>query len=117
MSRTTPQGEPTPSAWATSSRLSLARPVKPEFPISTLSLRENHTPAALSCQFQIDIAALGSHRGSFGSFADLFCLFLASNLPGRSHLSRLDHFGALDSLSLLIRYPSGFGSAAVLLCM
>ncbi len=54
-----------------------------EFPISTLSLRENHTPAALSCQVQIDIAARGSHRGSFGSFADLFSLFLASNLPGR----------------------------------
>ena len=28
-------------------------------------------------------AALGSHRGSFGSFADLVGLFLASNLPGR----------------------------------
>jgi hypothetical protein len=45
---------------------------------------QNHTPAALSCQVhQIDIAALGSHGGSFGSFADLFGLFLASNLPDR----------------------------------
>ncbi len=52
---------------------------QPEFPISTLPLRENHTPAALSRQVQIDIAALGSHGGSFGSFADLFRLFLASN--------------------------------------
>jgi hypothetical protein len=55
----------------------------PEFPISTLSLRENPTSAALVRQVQIDIATLGSHRGSFGSFADLFGLFLASNLPGR----------------------------------
>ena len=37
----------------------------------------------LARQVQIDIAALGSHRGSFGSFADLFGLFLASNLPRR----------------------------------
>ena len=44
---------------------------------------KNHIPAALSCQVQIDIAALGSHRGSFSSFADWFGLFLASNLPGR----------------------------------
>jgi hypothetical protein len=56
---------------------------EPEFPISTLSLCENHMLAALSCQVQINIAALGSHRGSFSSFADLFGLFLASNLPGR----------------------------------
>ncbi len=46
-------------------------------PISTLSLRKNHTPAALARQVQIDIATLGSHRGSFGSFADLSGLFLA----------------------------------------
>lgn len=36
--------------------------INPEFPISTLSLRDNHTPAALAHQVQIDIAALGSHR-------------------------------------------------------
>jgi hypothetical protein len=41
---------------------------KPEFPISTLSLRENPAPAALTSQVQIDIAALGLHRGSFWSF-------------------------------------------------
>jgi hypothetical protein len=41
------------------------------------------TPTALARQVQIDKAALGSHRGSFGSFADLFGLFLASNLPRR----------------------------------
>ena len=58
-------------------------PVEPEFPISTLSLRENHTPATLSCQIPMDMAALGSYRGSFGSFADLFGLFLASSLPDR----------------------------------
>ena len=40
-------------------------------------------PAALSCQVQIDIGALGSHRGSLGSSADLFGLFLPSNLPSR----------------------------------
>jgi hypothetical protein len=44
---------------------------------------QNHTPTALTRQVQIDIAALGSHRGSFDSFADLFGLFLASNLPCR----------------------------------
>ena len=44
---------------------------------------QNHTPAALARQVQIDIAALGSHRGSLGSFADLFGLFPASNLPDR----------------------------------
>jgi hypothetical protein len=45
---------------------------------------QNHMPAALSCQVhQIDMGALGSHRGSFGSFADLVGLFLASNLPRR----------------------------------
>ena len=54
-------------------------------------LLQNHTPAALSCQVQIDIAALGSYRGPFGSFADLFG-FLASNLPGRRHLFSLDDF-------------------------
>jgi len=57
--------------------------LKPEFPISTLSLCGNHTPAALARQVQIDIAAPESYRGSFGSFADLVGLFLASNLPGR----------------------------------
>src|SRR6059036_3430743 len=56
--------------------------LKPEFPISTLSLCGNHTPAALARQVQIDIAALGSHRDSFGSFADLVGLFLPSNLSG-----------------------------------
>jgi hypothetical protein len=34
-------------------------------------------------QIQIDVAALGAHRGAFGIFADLFGLFLASNLPDR----------------------------------
>jgi hypothetical protein len=57
--------------------------LNPEFPISTLSLRENHTSAVLARQVQIDIAALGPHRGSFGSFADFCGLLLASNLPGR----------------------------------
>ena len=60
-----------------------AATTEPEFPISTLSLRENHMSAALACQVQIDMAAHGLHRGSFGSFSDLFGLFLASNLPGR----------------------------------
>jgi hypothetical protein len=55
--------------------------ISPEFPISTLSLRENHMPAVLSRQAQTDTAPAASHRGSFGSFADLFILFLASYLP------------------------------------
>jgi hypothetical protein len=43
---------------------------------------QNRTPAAVSSEVhQIDIAALKSHRGSFGSFADLLGLFLAFNLP------------------------------------
>jgi hypothetical protein len=32
--------------------------IKPEFPISTLSLCENHMPAALSCQVQINSTLL-----------------------------------------------------------
>jgi hypothetical protein len=68
------------------------QPLNVEFPISKSSFRENHTYAPLVCQVQIDMIALGSHRGSFGSFADLFGLFLASNLPVCSHLSPLDHF-------------------------
>jgi hypothetical protein len=32
---------------------------KPEFPISTLSLRENHMSAALECQVQIDMPSFG----------------------------------------------------------
>jgi hypothetical protein len=55
----------------------------PEFPISTSSVRENHTPAALVRQVQIDVGAAGLHRGSFGNFADLFRLFLSSNQSGR----------------------------------
>jgi hypothetical protein len=55
----------------------------PEFPISNLPLHENHTSATLARQVQMDIAALGSHRGSLGRIADLLGLFLASNLPGR----------------------------------
>ena len=35
---------------------------------------QNHTPAALTNQLQIDIAALWSHRGSFGRSVDLFGL-------------------------------------------
>ncbi len=49
-----------------------------EFPISTLSLRKNLTAAALSCQSQITMAVVEWHRGSLGSFADLFGPFLAS---------------------------------------
>jgi hypothetical protein len=56
---------------------------QPGFPISTSSRRANHTPAALAFQVQIDIATLGWYRGSLGSFADLFGLFLASNLLSR----------------------------------
>ena len=52
----------------------------PQCPISTLSLRENRTPAALTSQVKIDIATLGSHRGSFGGFADLSGRFLAHHL-------------------------------------
>ncbi len=48
----------------------------PEFPISTLSLCENHTPAALSCQVQVDIAALGSYRGPFGLHKQVFATSL-----------------------------------------
>ncbi len=73
--------------------------------------------AALACQVQTDLAALRSHRGSLGSFADLFGLYLASYVPGRGHLSRRDHFGAFGSRSLLVRYPSGCDSAAILLSM
>ena len=58
---------------------------------------------ALSCQVQIDdrhsdIAAVGSHRGSFGGFTDLFGLFLASNLPGRT----LVPTGSLGALNLAV---------------
>jgi hypothetical protein len=63
---------------------------QPGFPISTSSRRANHTPAALAFQVQIDIATLGWCRGSLGSFADLFGLFLASNLLSRWHSSRRD---------------------------
>jgi hypothetical protein len=59
------------------------RHFSPKYLILTLSLRENHTPAALARQVQIDTAALGPHRAPFGSLVDLFGLFLASNLPGR----------------------------------
>jgi hypothetical protein len=41
---------------------------QPEFPISTLSLRENHMSATLACQVQIDMAAHALHRGSFSPF-------------------------------------------------
>ena len=40
-------------------------------------------PAALVRQFQIDIAALESHRGSLASFAELFGSFPSSRLPRR----------------------------------
>jgi hypothetical protein len=40
--------------------------MNPAFPISTLSLRENHTPAALARQVQIGIAILGSETAEMG---------------------------------------------------
>jgi len=59
----------------------LTEGLKPEFSISTLSLRENHAPAARSCQPQIALATVtvGGKRGSFGSSVDLLGLVLASS--------------------------------------
>ena len=37
----------------------------------------------MQIDMHIDIASLGAHRGAFGIFADLFSLFLASNLVDR----------------------------------
>jgi len=43
----------------------------------------------LSCQtHQIDLTTLGSHRGEYGSFADLLGLFLASRIESRPCVSR-----------------------------
>ena len=57
------------------------------YDFSSLSA-QNHTPATLSCKVhQIAIPALGLHRGSLASFADLWRVFLVANLPGRWHLS------------------------------
>lgn len=38
----------------------------PKFPISTLLLRENHTPATLARQVQIGIAVIGSETAKMG---------------------------------------------------
>ncbi len=52
-----------------------------------LYLCANHTPAALARQVRIDIAALGSHRGSFKEecsmpFVDTSSLRVIERLPG-----------------------------------
>ena len=58
--------------------------------------------------------SLGGIAVRFARSAPLLGLFPASNLPRRWDLFSLDDFWALDSLSLLVRYPFGSGSAAIL---
>jgi hypothetical protein len=51
----------------------------PEFPISTLCLRKTIRQPPSRVNRSSPWPRLGGKRGSFGSFADLFNLFLASN--------------------------------------
>lgn len=81
-----------------------------EFPDFNSTSAQNHTPAALVRQVQIDMATLGSHRGSFGSFAELFGPFPSSRLPRRGHLS--PWIASLESVTGsvragLLKSPSG----------
>jgi hypothetical protein len=62
---------------------------------------------------QVALARLGGKRALLGSFADWLGLFFASNLHWRRQLFSVDDSWGLDSLSLLVFDPPGWGSAAI----
>ena len=43
----------------------------------------DRTQASCAFQAQIAMAPFGWHRGSFGGYANVFVLFLSSNVPDR----------------------------------
>ena len=76
---------------------------------------QNHTPATLSIQAQVTVASLGWHWDSLWPSHSLVWSVSCPQPAWLLTLSPLDDFEQLDCPPLLVRYPSGNGSATIIL--